>query len=290
MIGSSVVKIALEKNYKILCIIRKDSKKTDNMPRSNKIKIVYADLTDYSNLNISENYDLFFHLAWDKTSVNSRDNIDSQLANIKYTLDAVRLAKNCGCKKFIGAGSQAEYGICNEPLKSNTPANPESAYGIAKYTAGKLSHLLCNQLNIGFNWARILSVYGPSDGKNTLIMYTINELLSGNSPELTKCEQIWDYLYCDDAAEALIAIGEKGINGKIYPLGSGNNDILSNYIEKIQNIVSPNSILQFGKKDYFPHQPMYLAANITELTNDTGWRPKISFENGVKKIFSHLNH
>jgi len=284
MIGSAIARRALEQNMDILCIIRKDTSRLDNLPKSEQLKIVYSDISEYAQLDIHDKYDIFYHLAWEKTSGASRDDVDTQVENIKYTLDAVHLAKRLGCKKFIGAGSQAEYGIVTEPLKSDTPTNPQSGYGIAKYAAGKLSQLLCAQLGIQFNWVRILSVYGPHDGANTLIMYTINELQVGRSPELTKCEQIWDYLYCDDAARAFLVIGEKGVDGKTYPLGSGNNKKLSEYIEIIRDIITPNITLQFGKKNYYSHQPMYLCADITELTNDTGWKPEISFEEGVRKI------
>jgi nucleoside-diphosphate-sugar epimerase len=176
----------------------------------------------------------------------------------------------------------------SEPLKPQTPVNPQSGYGIAKYTAGKLSALLCDQLDMQFNWVRILSVFGPLDASHTLIMYTINELISGRVPEFTKCEQIWDYLYCDDAAEAFLAIGEKGVNGKYYPLGSGNKRPLSEYIESIKNIVSPGIRLQFGKKEYYPHQPMYLCADISELIMDTLWKPEVSFEEGIKNIIDTI--
>jgi UDP-glucose 4-epimerase len=284
MIGSAIVRCALEQGMDILCIIRKDTNRFDNLPKSERLKIVNSDISEYAQLDIQGNYDVFFHLAWEKTSVASRDDVDTQVANIQYALDAIRLANKLGCKKFVGAGSQSEYGIVTEPLKSDTPVNPLSGYGIAKYTAGKLSRLLCTQLGLQFNWVRILSVYGPHDGANTLIMYAIHELQAGHSPEFTKCEQIWDYLYCDDAARAFLAIGENGVDGKIYPLGSGNKKKLSEYIEIIKDIIAPNIALQFGKKEYYSHQPMYLCADILELTNDTGWKPEVSFENGIKKI------
>jgi len=284
MIGTALTKYAVKEGIEVLCIARKDSGKLDNIPKSELVKVEYSDINEYHNLNLDGNYDAFYHLAWEKTFVASRDDVDTQVNNIQYTLDAVRLAKRLGCKKFIGAGSQAEYGVATEPLKPETPVNPESGYGIAKYTAGKLSRLLCSQFGLQFNWVRILSVFGPSDGANTLIMYTINELQAGRSPELTKCEQIWDYLYSDDAARALLAIGRNGIDGKTYPLGSGNGKKLSEYIEVIRDIIAPNAMIQFGKKEYYPHQPMYLCADISELTNDTGWKPEVSFEEGLKRM------
>ena len=253
------------------------------------VKIEYCDINEYCNLNLSGSYDIFFHLAWEKTFGSSRDDVDTQVNNIQYTLDAVRLAKRLGCKKFVGAGSQAEYGIVTEPLKPETPVNPESGYGIAKYAAGKLSRLLCSQLGLQFNWVRILSVFGPLDSAHTLIMYAINELQAERSPELTKCEQVWDYLYCDDAARALLAIGKNGVNGKTYPLGSGDGKKLSEYIETIKDIIAPGVALQFGKKEYYPHQPMYLCADITELSHDTGWSPEVSFEEGCRRIIEAIS-
>jgi len=287
MIGSAIARCALERGFDVICIVRQDTSRLDNLPKSEGLKIVYADISEYARVDIPDKYDVFYHLAWDKTFGASRDAADTQIANIQYTMDAVRMAKRLGCKRFIGAGSQAEYGIVTSPLRPDTPVNPQSGYGIAKYAAGKLSRLLCSQLGLQFNWVRILSTYGPLDGAHTLIMYAINELRAGRSPEFTKCEQIWDYLYCDDAANAFIAVGENGADGKTYPLGSGLTRRLSEYLETLRDAVNPAGVLQFGKKEYYPHQPMYLCADISELTDDTGWRPEVSFDDGVKKIIQY---
>lgn len=284
MIGSAIVRGALKQDYEITCIVKKNSSRIKNIPQDSHVHIIDADISEYKNLELNEKYDIFMHLAWNKTTVGGRDDVDSQLKNIEYTLDAVRLAKRCGCSVFIGAGSQAEYGVQTVPLTPELPVNPESGYGIAKYTAGKLSSLLCKQLGIRFSWMRILSVYGKNDGENTLISYCIRELKTGRSPELTKCEQIWDYLNCDDAARAFLAVAEKGIGGKFYPLGSGTGRKLSNYIEDIQRIVNSAVSIEFGKKEYYPHQPMYLVADVSELEKDTGWKAEVEFVEGIKEI------
>ena len=212
-------------------------------------------------------------MAWEKTFGASRDDAEVQMRNIQYTLDACHLAKRCGCTVFVGAGSQAEYGVQSVNLTPDLPVNPESGYGIAKYAAGKLSAMLCKSLGIRQNWVRILSVYGLNDGENTLISNVIRELKAGRSPELTKCEQMWDYLYADDAADAILAIAEKGLDGKAYPLGSGNGRRLSEYVEDIKSAINPTIEVQYGAKDYYPHQPMHLVADINELATDVGWKP-----------------
>ena len=79
-------------------------------------------------------------------------------------------------------------------------------------------------------------------------------------------------------------IAEKGIDGKAYPLGSGNGRKLSEYIEDICKSINPNVEVKFGIKDYYPHQPMYLVADLKELTADTGWAPKTFFVDGIKQI------
>ncbi len=286
MIGSAIVRCAINQRFDVVCIIRKKTGRGLNIPVDSHVHLLYAELSDYASLNPDiTDCDAFIHLAWDKTAGTGRDDTDIQVQNIQYTLDAVRLAKRMGCSVFVGAGSQAEYGPVDCDLTSDTPVHPESGYGIAKYAAGRLSALLCSQLNMRQNWVRILSVYGPGDGEHTLISYAINELKRGRSPELTKCEQVWDYLYCEDAAKALLAVAESGKNGKVYPLGSGQGRRLSDYIEVIRDIVNPKIELKFGNKPYYPHQPMHLVADIRELTKDTGWISNSLFaENIIKMI------
>ena len=116
MIGSAIVREALKQNYEITCIVRKESSRIKNIPQNSRVHIIDADISEYKTLEFKEKYDIFMHLAWNKTTVCGRDDVDSQLKNIEYTLDAVRLAKRCGCSVFIGAGSQAEYGVQTVPL------------------------------------------------------------------------------------------------------------------------------------------------------------------------------
>ena len=284
MIGTAIVREAIRQNCKTTCIVHKGSKRIANIPQNSLVTVVECNIDQYSRLELSGKFDAFIHLAWDKTSVSGRDDVDTQLKNIQYTLDAVRLAHRCGCSVFMGAGSQAEYGVQTVPLTGGLSVKPESGYGIAKFTSGKLSGMLCKQLGIRFNWLRILSIYGKNDGENTLISYVLREFAAGRSPELTKCEQLWDYLNCEDASKAFFAVLEKGIDGKTYPLGSGQGRKLSAYVGDIRDVINPDLELSFGKKEYYPHQPMYLVADISELTKDTGWKPEIEFKDGIKSI------
>lgn len=283
-VGSAVVRRALVNDASVTCIVHPGSKRLGNLPKDERLSIVECNLSDYRNFQLEGQYDAFIHLSWEKTFGASRDDAEVQTRNIQYTLDAVQLAHRCGCTVFVGAGSQAEYGVQNVDLTPELPVKPESGYGIAKYAAGKLSAMLCKSLGMRQCWVRILSVYGPNDGENSLISYLIREFKAGNSPQLTKCEQMWDYLYADDAADAILAIAEKGIDGKAYPLGSGKARRLSEYVEDIRAVVDPRVSVNYGAKEYYPHQPMHLVANINELSEDTGWEPKCVFIESIKLI------
>lgn len=286
MIGVALTKLLLKEDYEVIAIVRPNSKKINNIPKSNNVTIVECDLSNLKSLfNKFSNCDSFFHFGWAATMGNARDDVDLQLKNIEYTLDAVNLAKHSDCKSFVGAGSQAEYGLIDEKLSPNTPVNPVTGYGIAKYSAGKLSKLLCSQLGIKYNWGRILSVYGPGDN-NSMIMSCINSISDNKPFNTTKGDQLWDYLYCDDCAQAFYDIATKGKNGKVYTIGSSKVKPLKEYIEIIRDLINPNFEVGFGKIDYYPNQVMYLCADITDLTIDTGFKPKVSFEEGILKIIN----
>ena len=223
-------------------------------------------------------------MAWAGTRGKDRDNVELQTKNIDYTVQALKLAEKLGCKKFIGTGSQAEYGRVEGKVSPNTQANPETAYGIAKLAAGRLSNVMANQIGIEHIWTRILSVYGPYDNENTMIMSSIREMLENKkSPEYTKAEQLWDYIYIDDVAKALYLIGEKGKNNSIYCIGSGKQEPLYSYIKEIKNQINKNIQLKLGAKEYGQNQVMNLCADITNLTEDTGFTPEINFEEGISK-------
>lgn len=288
MIGAALAKVAINEGHEVIAIIRPGSPRIDNLPNSDYLKIVECEISEYKKIFDKERCDIFFHLAWDKTSVAGRDDVDIQYKNIGYTLDAVRLSNNWGASVFVGAGSQAEYGRVTCKLNGETSTDPTSGYGIAKYTAGKLSRLLCKQLGIRFNWARILSVYGELDAAHTLMMYLIRTLLAGQVPQLTMCEQTWDYVYSEDAASALLAIGIKGKEDRTYCIGSGETRPLSEYVRVVRDSIDSGLDLGFGARSYYPHQAMILCADISNLTKDTGFKPVYSFKDGISRTIKHI--
>lgn len=284
-IGLALIKQCIQNNIQVTAVCRPGSGRIQRIPEDERVQVVECPLNRLADLEeqLDSGYDVFYHFGWDGTFGNSRNNMQGQLTNIQYTLDAVELADKLKCRAFIGAGSQAEYGRVEGLLSAATPVNPENGYGIAKLCAGQMSRILCRQKNIRHIWTRILSIYGPGDGEATMVMSTIGKLLKGEVPDFTKSEQMWDYLYSEDAAKALFLLGDKGQDGKTYCIGSGQAKPLREYIEIIRDSINPGAALGIGNIPYSDKQVMYLCADIQELKNDTGFTVDYTFEDGVKK-------
>lgn len=284
MLGVATIEEALNNDIEVVAIVHRNSKNFYRLPKSSALKIVEANLDELSTCK-PDNADVFYHFAWAATTHEGRQNVDVQEENIRYTLDAVRLAQKCGCKKFIFAGSQAEYGLSDKPLNRETPIRPCTPYGVSKYAAEKLAEMLCALLGITFVCARILSVYGANDSANTLISYVIDCYKNNRQPVLTGCEQIWDYLYVDDAARAFRLLGQCPTSG-VYAVGGGHGLTLKSYIEVIHRLMKPDVPLVFGGKPYSENQVMHLEADISDLKRDTDFEPQVSFEEGISRTIN----
>ena len=288
VLGTALLKHCSDRGIATVAIVRPESKRLSHINCIEGVQVVECDLSELSNLpNLLPPHDgesVFFHLGWGSTfGADARNNLAVQIANISYAVNAVHAAESLGCSVFIGIGSQAEYGRAEVPLTADTPVNPENGYGMAKLCAGQMARLECEKLGIRFNWVRVLSLYGPHDNPNTLVASVITKFLRGEKPSLTKGEQIWDYLFSEDAAEALLLIAEKGRAGTAYCLGSGEAKQLKEYVECIRDAINPKLEIGFGDIEYTPKQVMHLCANIESLRHDTGFSPATPFEVGIRK-------
>lgn len=290
-LGTALINELVSRNVEVLVLCHNGSKRIGNIPTHKLVRIRLCGLDELSRLeNCDESaYDIFFHLAWQGTTGSDRDNMYMQNRNVQYALDAVGAAKRFGCKKFVGAGSQAEYGIVEGIITPDTPTFPETGYGIGKLSAGYMTHKYSHQLDLQFNWIRVLSIYGPNDWADSITMSTIRKIKQGEIPKFTKGEQLWDFLYSDDAARAFYLVGEKGIDGKTYVLGSGNVRPLSEYIYELRDTVKPGAEILLGAIPYSPHSTMRLQADISELKADTGWTAEVDYATGIRKICECLD-
>ena len=286
-IGQELISLHLSKGDEVIAILNPSSSRKNEFSKDDNLTFYECDISNYQSLTKDDSCDVFYHLAWAGSGPESRNDVFLQSNNVKFALDAVKLSREWGAKHFIGTGSQAEYGLLNKKIDSQTPANPVTPYGICKYTAGKLCKCLCEEYGIYFNWARILSVYGRYDRPDTLISYLIKSFVNGIRPELSPCEQMWNLMYAEDCAEALAAITEKGVYGKTYVVASKDSRPLKEFVMELKGIIAPSMSIEFGTKPYYKNQTMYLSADISDLVKDTGFEPQFSFKEGIRRILSH---
>lgn len=285
-IGCALIEECINQGIRVLAIANKKSPNIKWIPQHDLVSIVECSLEEFCDLDYKgdSEYDAFVHLAWASTAgAAARNMLQPQAMNIKYSLDAVELAARMGCRVFLGAGSQAEYGRTDKILTESTETNPETGYGMAKLCAGQITRLACQQKSMQHIWIRILSAYGPKCQPQSVVNYTITELLNGRIPSLSKGEQIWDFIYTGDVARAILLLLEKGNDGETYVIGSGKAHKLSEYLLRIKDIINPSIKLGFGDVEYAPNAVMHLACNISKLTNDTGFIPSVEFDEGIKR-------
>ena len=290
-IGRALISVCIAAGYRVLAVVHRSSPRGLELSKIEHCEVLHLDFSEYDNAmeemqkqNIkAEGCKLFFHLAWMASFGKDRDNLPLQLDNVKASLAAVRFAKALGCSSFIGAGSQAEYGRVQGKLSPDTPTFPETGYGVAKLCAGQMTKLACEQAGLKHVWTRILSVYGPNDGKQSLISVAVDNMVNNRETFFSPCDQIWDYIYSEDAARVILLAAQKGEHGSVYVIGSGEAQPLKEYIYAIAEIVGYKKEIGFGKRPYNDKQVMYLQADITKLRK-LGFEPQVCFKEGIRRI------
>ena len=283
-IGLALINQLLARKVKVYAIAFPGDPRIELIP--GEAEIVPCDMRQIDALTqtIKEPVDAFVHLAWAGTIGPGRDDMLLQTQNIRCAIEAAQTAKKLGCEVFVGVGSQAEHGRIEGKVTASAPCFPTNGYGMAKLCAGQMTRVVCKQLGIRHVWARVLSVYGVNDGPLSVISVLLDKLFKGEKPVLTAGEQMWDYLYAEDAGDALCCMAESGRDGAIYPVGSGKIRPLREYFEALRDAVDPSLPLGLGEMPYPENQVMHLEADISELQRDTGFAPRTSFEEGIREV------
>jgi len=282
-VGMALVGNLLEKGVETWAVCYPGDPRIAALPRG--ARVLECDMREIGKLPelIPGGADAFFHLAWMGTIGPGRNDALLQTENVRCAVLAAKTAGALECKVFTGAGSQAEHGRIEGLVRPDSPCFPNTGYGIAKLCAGQMTRMACAQLGIRHVWARILSAYGPGDGPLSVIPTILDKLFRGEKPALTKGEQLWDFCYSGDAAEALVRMAVSGKNGAVYPVGSGQARPLREYFEITRDAVDPSLPLGIGELPYNENQVMHLQADLSALSRDTGFRPEVSFEDGIRR-------
>ncbi len=287
-IGKHLIKRLLSEKIPLVVISRKSSDLTylQNKPL---IKIFrYKDSVDeIDTADMQVNKPVFFEFAW-KGVFGTERNDDTQLSvNVPLIKDSIRLAHKLNSSHWIGIGSQAEYGNLDKRISETDKCEPTTLYGKAKLECSAVSTQLCKEYGMQHSWLRLFSVYGPEDNHDWLIQYLIKEMFSNKEVNVTKGEQVWDYLYIDDMIDALLKLAKRPGVG-IANIGTGKGVSVKTIIEKIHDLTGSGSKINFGVIPYRDDQVMLMEADISKLSSHIDWQPGIDIEEGLKRTVSSL--
>lgn len=234
--------------------------------------------------------DLVVHLAWSWATNTHRNDPRHFSENLRYTQLLVDLlADEFTNTHFIGIGSQAEYGVQNALLTPELPCLPTVGYGRAKWLAG---HYARFRLPERAAWLRLLTAYGPGDDPNKFLPYVVKCFENGDQAVTSPGQQVWDWLYVTDAAEAIGRAGEERVAG-IHVLASHETRSFRDMATSLQTIAKtkglPAKDPQFGGRPYALSELFYLAGDSSSLRRLTGWAPRVSIDQGLPTLFTRRN-
>lgn len=236
---------------------------------------------------------VFYHFAWSGKSKLSDLDVDHQLKNIDYSINAFLCAEKMKCDKFIFVGSMEElfakkYLALN--FKKDKFYNRHVIYALSKLLARKALQVISINKNIPLICTTNSHVMGPLDDKDSFLQVTLEKIIKNDDLIFSTGQQFFDVIAVKDCANAYKLIGEKGIKNQEYWVGSGDPKPLRDYVERMCKIYSVKKKLQFGRLSYNDISLKKEDFLIDNLVKDTGFHPLMTYEDIVRELFIHLKN
>jgi UDP-glucose 4-epimerase len=285
-LGSHVARALLARGIRTTAVVRPGGDPWRIADLRGRLTLVGADLNDAAALErvlVDAAPQVVCDLAWEGVGNRFHDEPRQVGANLSAHLALIAAAGRAGCRRWIGLGSQAEYGPRSARTDERSATAPVTLYGTVKLCLALLGQKLAVQAGMEFVWLRLFSSYGPMDAPDWLIPSITLSLLRGERPKLTAATQKWDYLFVEDAALAVVeAVAAARLDG-VYNLGSGRAVPVLEIVQTIRDAIDPRLPLGVGELPYKPHQIMHLEADITRLCDAIPWRPTTELADGLAR-------
>ncbi len=227
-------------------------------------------------------------LAWEGTR--GRKRLDSRLQELNYkrTMNAIRSAVSYGCRRIVTAGSQAEYGNILGMISEAAAPNPNTAYGKYKLKLYEDASRYCANYGGAVIEPRYFSLYGPGDTEETMVISTASKMMRNAACSLTEGIQKWDFLYIDDAVDALIRLIEHPSAEGVYNFGSGDCRQLRDFILEMREVLGSCSRLDFGAIPYGEAGMVSICPDTRRLERTVGSYARTAFRQGILEVAKDL--
>ena len=233
-------------------------------------------------------YDIFVHFAWEGSAGLGRADYNLQMQNALTTVECMKFAKQLGCARFVCAGSIMEYEV--EAAIHTQGSKPGMAYiyGMGKHIAHCMCKSVAVEIGIELLWPMITNAYGVGEFSPRFVNTTLRKIINNERLEFTSGTQNYDFVYVSDVAKAFYLIAMNGKPFCEYMIGSGNAKPLKEFIIEMVSACSDTAVPHFGDVPFTGTNMPLSTFDISDIHNDCGFEPDISFAGGTKMTMEWL--
>lgn len=218
------------------------------------------------------------HLAWDAepgrfwTTTNNLRWVEASLRLLRAFADA-------GGSRAVLAGTCAEYTWSDETtcVEGITPLEPATLYGAAKNGLRIVAEAHARQAGYELAWGRIFFVFGPHEDERRLGGSVAQALAAGEPARTSHGEQLRDFLYAPELADAFAAVLHSSVTGALN-VASGRPVAMRDLITALGVAAGRPELIELGSRPANPSEPSSLTADVTRLRDEVGWAPTRTLE------------
>ncbi|MCS6873769.1 MAG: dTDP-glucose 4,6-dehydratase [Pyrinomonadaceae bacterium] len=257
---------------------------------SNRHEFIHADITDRKAVleAMPENADALFNFAAESHVDRSILSADVFLkTNVIGTQVLLDVARHRRVKRFVQISTDEVMGSLPEDENSffteESPLRPNSPYAASKAAAEMIVRAANKTFGIDTIITRCGNNYGPRQFPEKLIPLMITNALNDDPlPVYGDGKNVRDWIYVEDHCRAIWEIYLKGKSGEVYNIGARNEKRNIDVVRSILDLLGkPYSLIKFVE-DRPGHDRRY-AINPQKVETEIGWRPRTSWEEGLKK-------
>ncbi len=227
--------------------------------------------------------DTVFHLAAYGVNYDEHELGLAVDINVRGTVHLLEGLKATLCRRIVATGTWAEYGAKDHPMKEEETLEPVGVYGTSKATATTIALKMASQDKLPVVILRPFSVYGPGEGDYKFVPTVIRSCMKNESPRLTTCRQVRDYLFVDDVVEAYLKAAEAPIRmPAVMNIASGRPIALKELVSAVTSHF-PGIEPAFGAIPDRENEIWRVEADVTRARELLGWQPAVSLEQGIEK-------
>jgi nucleoside-diphosphate-sugar epimerase len=165
------------------------------------------------------------------------------------------------------------------------PLEPATLYGASKRALHLIAEHFAAKAGISLAWGRIFSVYGPFEDPRRLGGSVARALARGDLAKTTHGEQIRDFIYSVDLAEAFVALLASSVVGAVN-MASGASMRLRDLTEALANAAGRPDLVRLGAFPAAPGEPDALTCDVGRLRDEVGWMPRTPLADGAAATMS----